>query len=184
MTLPGWPIAPEKAKQLQRDLGTTEMNVDLGGGAAIQLKKLPAGEFVMGDVEGYGNEYPTAAARIEKPFWIGATEVSLAQYQQFDPNHRNGYYDMHYKDQVKPGYLMDSPDLPVIRVSWDQAMAFCQWLSTRTGKKVSLPTEAQWEWSLPSRLKHADVLWGPELGLLDFRQPGRCLTVEAGCQRR
>ena len=123
------------------------MSVDLGGGASIQLKKIPAGEFVMGDVDGYGNEYPTAAARIEKPFWIGATEVSLAQYQQFDPNHRNGYYDMHYKDQVKPGYLMDSPDFPVIRVSWDQAMAFCQWLSTRTGKKVLLPTEAQWEWA-------------------------------------
>jgi formylglycine-generating enzyme required for sulfatase activity len=123
------------------------MTVDLGGGASIQLKKMPAGEFVMGDVDGYGNEYPTAAGRIEKPFWIGATEVSLAQYQQFDSKHINGYYDMHYKDQVKPGYLMDSPDFPVIRVSWDQAMAFCQWLSTRTGKKIMLPTEAQWEWA-------------------------------------
>ena len=147
VTLPGWPIAPDKAKQLQQDLGTIEMSVDLGGGTSIQLKKLPAGEFVMGDVDGYGNEYPTAAARIEKPFWIGVTEVSLAQYQQFDHNHENGYYDMHYKDQVRPGYLMDSPDLPVIRVSWDQAMAFCQWLSKRTGKKVVLPTEAQWEWA-------------------------------------
>ena len=147
VTLPGWPIAPDKAKQFQRGLGATDLSVDLGGGSSIQLKKMPAGEFVMGDVDGYANEYPTAAARIEKPFWIGVTEVSLAQYQQFDPNHRNGYYDMHYKDQVKPGYLMDSPDLPVIRVSWDQAMAFCQWLSTRTGKKVLLPTEAQWEWA-------------------------------------
>jgi formylglycine-generating enzyme required for sulfatase activity len=145
--LPGWPIESAKAKQLQRDLGTTEMSLDLGGGAVIQLKKIPAGEFVMGDVEAYGNEYPTAAVRIDKAFWIGATEVSLAQYQQFDPSHCNGYYDMHYKDQVKPGYLMDFPDLPVIRVSWDQAMAFCQWLSARSGKKVLLPTEAQWEWT-------------------------------------
>jgi formylglycine-generating enzyme required for sulfatase activity len=147
VTLPGWPIEAEKAKQLQRDLGATEMTVDLGGGLSLPLKKMPAGDFVMGDVEGYGNEYPTVAAKIEKPFWIGATEVSLAQYQQFDPKHINGYYDMHYKDQVKPGYLMDSPDLPVIRVSWDQAIAFCQWLSKRTGKKVSLPTEVQWEWA-------------------------------------
>jgi formylglycine-generating enzyme required for sulfatase activity len=147
VSLPGWPIESERAKQLQRDLGVTETSLSLGGEVSMPLKKIPAGEFVMGDVDGYGNEYPTAAARIEKPFWIGATEVSLAQYQQFDPNHRNGYYDMHYKDQVKPGYLMDSPDLPVIRVSWDQAMAFCQWLSARTGKKVLLPTEAQWEWA-------------------------------------
>jgi formylglycine-generating enzyme required for sulfatase activity len=147
VAVPGWPIDPEKARQLQQALGNTEMNLDLGGGMSMPLKKVPAGDFVMGDVDGYGNEYPTAAARIENSFWIGAAEVSLAQYQQFDPHHRNGYYDMHYKDQVKPGYLMDHPDLPVIRVSWDQAMAFCQWLSARSGKKVLLPTEAQWEWA-------------------------------------
>jgi len=46
---------------------------------------------------------------------MGATEVTLEQYRQFDPEYLNGVYDMHYKDQVKPGYLMDSPDLPVIR---------------------------------------------------------------------
>lgn len=54
---------------------------------------------------------------------------------------------MHYKDQVRPGYLMDSPKLPAIRVSWNQAMAFCQWVSALTGKSVTLPTEAQWEWA-------------------------------------
>ena len=147
VTLPGWPLEPEQAKQLQAKLGTTEMSLDLGEGASLRLKKIPTGQFVMGDVAGYANEFPTVAAKIEKPFWIGATEVSLAQFQRFDPKHNNGYYDMHYKDQVRPGYLMDSPDLPVIRVSWDQAMEFCAWLSARTGKKVLLPTEAQWEWA-------------------------------------
>jgi formylglycine-generating enzyme required for sulfatase activity len=147
VTVSGWPIAPAKAGELQQALGNTEMNLDLGGGVSMPLRKIPAGEFAMGDVDGYENEFPTAAVRIEQPFWMGVTEVSLAQFQQFDPNHRNGYYDMHYKDQVKPGYLMDVPELPVIRVSWDQAMAFCQWLSERTGKKVLLPTEAQWEWT-------------------------------------
>jgi formylglycine-generating enzyme required for sulfatase activity len=42
---------------------------------------------------------------------------------------------------------MDNPEFPIIRVSWDEAMAFCQWLSKKTGKNVTLPTEAQWEWA-------------------------------------
>jgi formylglycine-generating enzyme required for sulfatase activity len=78
---------------------------------------------------------------------MATTEVTLEQFRQFDPKHRNGYYDRHYKDQVNPGYLMDNPKFPVIRVSWDQAMEFCRWLSAKTGKRVTLPTEQQWEWA-------------------------------------
>ena len=55
---------------------------------------------------------PPPQRQVEKPFWMGTTEVTLEQYQQFDPDHHNGYYDMHYKDQVKPGYLMDFPRKP------------------------------------------------------------------------
>ena len=88
----------------------------------LRLRRIPAGAFAMGDVAGYGNEFPMTAARVEQPFWLGATEVTLVQYQRFDPTHRNGFYDMHYKDQVRPGYPMDQPDFPVIRVSWRQAL--------------------------------------------------------------
>jgi formylglycine-generating enzyme required for sulfatase activity len=132
---------------MQSALGAADLKLDLGQGVTIDCKHVPAGEFAMGDSAGYPNEYPVIQAKIERSFWLGATEVSLQQFQQFDPNHRNGYYDMHYKDQVKPGYLMDAPQLPVIRVSWDQAVAFCRWLSAKTGRKVTLPTEAQWEWA-------------------------------------
>jgi len=37
--------------------------------------------------------------------------------------------------------------MPVIRVSWQEALEFCKWLSEKTGLEVSLPTEAQWEWA-------------------------------------
>jgi len=147
VSVPGWPIAAAKAKQMQANLGATDLKLDLGDGISLALKHIPAGEFAMGDVAGDGNEFPMTAVKIPQAFWIATTEVNLEQYQRFDPNHRNGYYDMHYKDQVKPGYLMDSPKLPVIRVSWRQAMNFCQWLAERAGKKVCLPTEAQWEWA-------------------------------------
>ena len=143
----GWPLAAEKARQLQASLGAVVSSIELGEGRGIELRRIPAGEFEMGDRSGYPDEVPTSRVRVARPFWLAATEVSLDQYQQFDPQHRNGYYDMHYKDQVKPGYLMDGPNLPVIRVSWHDAMRFCRWLSEKTGKRVTLPTEAQWEWA-------------------------------------
>lgn len=147
VTVTGWPFDAAQAAQMQAALGETAMKLDFGNGLYLTLKRIPAGEFAMGDVNGDANEYPMARVKIERPFWMAATEISLQQYQQFDPNHRNGYYDQHYKDQVRPGYLMDNPQLPVIRVSWQQAMSFCRWLSARTGKHVTLPTEAQWEWA-------------------------------------
>jgi formylglycine-generating enzyme required for sulfatase activity len=72
--------------------------------------------------------------------------VTLAQYQQFSKDHANGLYGKPGV-VIKYGFSMDKRSYPVIRVSWDQANAFCQWLSKKTGRTVSLPTEAQWEWA-------------------------------------
>jgi formylglycine-generating enzyme required for sulfatase activity len=147
MKTSGWPIDKEKAQKMQADLKDTQFTVDLGKGGKLTMARIPAGEFVMGDPQGYRDEFPQSKVRIAKPYWMATTEITLAQYQQFDSAHRNGYYDMHYKDQVRPGYLMDDPNMPVIRVSQEQAMAFCRWLSEKSGKKFTLPTEAQWEWA-------------------------------------
>ena len=43
------------------------------------------------------------------------------------------------------GLPVNLPEQPVVRVPWTKAMEFCRWLSARTGRRVSLPTEAQWE---------------------------------------
>jgi formylglycine-generating enzyme required for sulfatase activity len=45
------------------------------------------------------------------------------------------------------GYPVNRPEQPVVRVSWQEAMAFCRWLSAKTGAAASLPTEAQWEYA-------------------------------------
>ncbi|MEI8079002.1 MAG: SUMF1/EgtB/PvdO family nonheme iron enzyme, partial [bacterium] len=148
VVVPGWPFTADQAAQMPAADGRQpEMSVDLGGGRLMRFRRIPAGAYEMGDLNGAPDEYPTAKVTIANPFWLAETEVSLQQYQLFNSAHRNGYYDMHYKDQVRPGYLMDFPNLPVIRVSWQEAAAFCQWLAQKTGKRVTLPSEAQWEWA-------------------------------------
>jgi len=123
------------------------LQLDLGEGVTMGLTGVPAGFFSMGSNDETPVEQPVTRVTIAKPFYMGSTEVTLEQYRQFDPDYLNGVYDMHYKDQVHRGYYMNHMKLPVIRVSWVQAMEFCEWLSARTGRKITLPTEAQWEWA-------------------------------------
>jgi len=148
--LQGWPLTSAQAKNLQKQAavgGKTRRTIDLGNGVAMTLARIPAGRYVMGDPAGYPDEKSEKVVEIKKAFWMGTTEVTMAQYQCFVPTHRNGYYDMHWKDQTGRGYPVDGPDLPVIRVSCDQAKAFCNWLSRKIGRKATLPTEVQWEWA-------------------------------------
>ena len=78
---------------------------------------------------------------------MGAVEVTNAQYAAFDPKHDSGYLDEHGMNHDFPGYIANHPRQPVSRISWRQAMGFCKWLSKKSGKKVTLPSEAQWEWA-------------------------------------
>jgi formylglycine-generating enzyme required for sulfatase activity len=141
----GWPFDAAAAKAKQG--ASAEQTLDLGGGQTLRLVKIPAGAFAMGCADETPAEQPVCAATIGKPFWMGATEITMAQFQQFDPHFENGVYDKHYKDQVNRGYFVNGTNLPAIRVSWEQANAFCAWLSKRSGKTVRLPSEAQWEWA-------------------------------------
>ena len=131
----------------QQQQGAEAVELDLGNEVKMKLVGIPSGEFSMGSNSETPAEQPVCRVKIEKPFLMGATEVTLQQYRQFDPNYLNGVYDMHYKDQVHRGYYMNDMNFPVIRVPWAKAVAFCAWLSEKSGKKVTLPTEAQWEWA-------------------------------------
>jgi formylglycine-generating enzyme required for sulfatase activity len=144
--LAGWPLESAEARSLQKQAGEP-LTLDLGGGALLSLVKVPAGEFLMGDPEGLDDENPVTAVRIERSFWLGACEVTNRQFRRFDPNHRSGYFLKRYPGFDGPGIDLDGPDQPALRVSWEQAVEFCSWLSERTGRRVSLPTEAQWEYA-------------------------------------
>lgn len=141
----GWPFSKESALTKQGDNATIQF--DLGDKVTMKFARIPAGSFIIGSNNETEMERPVSEVSIKKPFWMETTEVTLEQYRQFDPNYLNGVYDMHNKDQVHRGYYMNNMKYPVIRVTWEKANEYCRWLSKKIGKKVSLPTEAQWEWA-------------------------------------
>jgi formylglycine-generating enzyme required for sulfatase activity len=100
----------------------------------------------MGDAAGEADELPLSLQSMPA-FWIGATEITNEQYRAFDPTHDSRYYAKRHLRSDDQGMPLNAPSQPVVRVSWEQAMAFCGWLSERTGKRFNLPTEAQWEYA-------------------------------------
>ncbi len=101
--------------------------------------KIPAGEFWMGS-ERYGNGRPQHRLKLNV-FRISRTPVTNAQYQFFvaDTGHEA---PEHWEDNRQPKWMENHP---VVYVSWHDAMAYCQWLSEKIERKVTLPSEAEWE---------------------------------------
>ena len=108
---------------------------------------VPAGEFVMGSRDGHRDERPLSRMKIARGFWMSALEITNDQFKRFDPAHESREEDRHGYQFGITCYDQDQPAQPAVRVSWTDAMKFCAWLSTKMGRKVTLPTEAQWEWA-------------------------------------
>jgi hypothetical protein len=138
-----WPFDAAKAKQMQ---GGKTKKIDLGDGTSLELVYIPAGRFVMGSADNR-DEAPASAVGIDKGFWMGKFEVTNKQFRRFNPEHDS------YEERRQGlafgvrGYDVNKPDMPAVRLSWKEAVSFCEWLSKESGLEVSLPTEAQWEWA-------------------------------------
>ncbi len=133
--------------------GPRERTIDLGQGVKLMLVRVPAGHMSWVDAQ------TTMTANITE-FWMGACEVTNAQLRRFDPSHRSGLFTKRHDDINGPGIRLDGDDQPAVRVSWRQATAFCEWLSERTGRQFSLPTEDQWEWACRAGAK-TEFSFGP-----------------------
>ena len=142
----GWPVSSSYARKQQNSLAQFQREIDIGGERLI-LVRVPAGRFVMGDVKGEADEFPQRVVTITRPIWISKCEVSNAQFRLFDPSHNSGYYVKRRDRADGKGLSLDGDNQPAVRVSWEQAMQFCRWMSKRTGLTVTLPTEEQWEYA-------------------------------------
>ena len=108
-------------------------------GLGMRLVRIEPGSFLMGTSQGGDfDERPAHRVTISRPLYLGATEVTNAQYEKFDPGHR--------KLRGKLGMSKEDGEA-VIFVSWDEADRFCRWLSEREGRPYRLPTEAEWEYA-------------------------------------
>ncbi len=173
LAVAGFPFDADRAKRMQKDLGKHRITVKMTEHVSMDFVKIPPGRFIMGSRRGFPDERPRAVAEVPAPFWMGVTEVTNGQYAVFDPDHDTRYIDEHGKDHTIPGYIANHPHQPVARVSWKEAMRFCGWFAEKTGKTVSLPTEAEWEWAARAGTAtrffygDADTDFGPYANLAD-----------------
>jgi formylglycine-generating enzyme required for sulfatase activity len=121
---PSKPVKPASNQQLR--VGSTKANSRDGA----EMVWVPAGEFLMGSNGGSEDEKPQRRVYLDG-YWIYRNLVTVAQYRRFC--------------QATERQMPDAPEWgwqenhPVVKVSWDDASAYCKWAGT------SLPTEAQWE---------------------------------------
>ncbi|WP_372808447.1 SUMF1/EgtB/PvdO family nonheme iron enzyme [Pontiella sp.] len=138
LTLAGWPLDAASAGEKK----TVKF-----GRQELTFVKIPAGKFVMGSVTGEQDEYPQTVVEIAKPFWMSTTEITNEQLNEFLPEHDSRVIDQQWKDHIYAGYPANEPQMPAVRATWNEAVAFARWMSEEIGAPVNLPTEAQWEWA-------------------------------------
>jgi formylglycine-generating enzyme required for sulfatase activity len=150
-----------------------QMSLDLGGGQNLKLIEIPPGKFLMGSPESEPlrkKDETQHQVTISRPFFLGVYLVTVDQYAQFvketgyetdaeregfsyGHDIKDGKIQYHHQDFAIKGCDWRNPSIeqkgnyPVVQMSWNDSKAFCDWLSRKSGKNVTLPTEAQYEYA-------------------------------------
>jgi|GEM_PF-5832298 len=111
------------------------ITIEISPDASIELVRIPAGEFTLGSGA-------NAQRLMLDEFYIGKYPLTNEQYSEFlqDTNH---VPPEHWVGRLTPPQNIRTH--PVAAVEWRDAQAFVEWLSDMSGKKIHLPSEAQWE---------------------------------------
>lgn len=137
--------------QLKGNRAGEEREFELASGVMMTFCWCPAGEFMMGSPpseQGRESREDQAKVTLSKGFWISKTEVTQSQWAAVmgsNPLDGIGSYGKPHPEKNK------GPNLPVVGVSWDDAQVFMEkvnsTLGSEDGGKMSLPTEAQFEYA-------------------------------------
>lgn len=149
-----------------------------------ELALIPAGEFVMGSEDAEEDERPPHRVHVDD-FLLGVHPVTNLEYARFvrETGHRapaiyelplvvtagNRERERAFRSSGQPYVWTESDpprdrlDHPVTLVRWDDAVAYCAWLSAATGRAVRLPTEAEWEKAARGGLDAKRFPWGDRL---------------------
>jgi iron(II)-dependent oxidoreductase len=122
---------------------------------APKIVAIPAGSFVMGSEHGQDNERPCHCVWLDG-YGISKYPVTNREYGRFLSATRWPlpplWSDRRFSD----------PEQPVVGVSWDEAVAYCRWLSEGCGQIYRLPTEAEWERAARGGREGSQYPWGDE----------------------
>ncbi|NLY00820.1 MAG: SUMF1/EgtB/PvdO family nonheme iron enzyme [Rhodopirellula sp.] len=127
----------------------------------LKEAKATGNQWTIGQIP---TEGPQHRVRITRPFRLGRHEVTVGQFRQFvdqtgyktdaERDGKGGYgsvdgkwfQDPRFVWNLGPGFEQ-TDEHPVVNVSWNDTIAFCEWLSEKQGAECTLPTEAQWEYA-------------------------------------
>ncbi|OFW13639.1 MAG: hypothetical protein A3F69_04870 [Acidobacteria bacterium RIFCSPLOWO2_12_FULL_66_10] len=150
------------------------------------LARIPAGDFLMGSADAEDDERPVHRVFVSE-FFIGRFAVTHDEYAQFvratsypAPSIRElpliaaGGRDSIFRELSSPYAWSDGQppagqgSHPVVLVRYDDALAYCRWLSDESGRVIRLPTEAEWEKAARGGLEGQRYPWGDDMS------PSRC----------
>lgn len=111
----------------------------------IRFLWVPGGRSWMGsgadEDDAHEDERPRHLVEVSG-YWLAETPVTNRQYEMFLREQRGSSEPSYWRDRK-----YNQPEQPVVGVSWQEASAFCRWLSELSGQRCELPSEAQWEFA-------------------------------------
>ena len=161
-------------------IGDEYSDILSGGGTGPSMVVMPSGDFYMGSQSGAKHQRPRHLVQIEYGFAVAKHEVTVGEFKQFitatnykttaEKNKRTKVYDEdtgRFKERYNINWQHDflgklaAEDLPVIHVSWHDASAYADWLSSATGQVYRLPSETEFEYLLNANNNNV-YPWGDE----------------------